>query len=184
MKRFALIAAFAALLAGVVAMPGSAASFDDTKPVPGPAARYSSARPVRWASRTLCSSARCAAATSTGGKSRTAGCPRVSRCPRAASITGTPTARTDTQPWMTVHDLHSVGGRALRGAAATTIPSANSCSTSTPGLSIQNQSVPGGTIGQPYSQTLTALSITSTHPAGLARCRDVVDPVRERFPPG
>ena len=32
------------------------------------------------------------------------------------------------------------------------------------GLSIQNQSVPGGTIGQPYSQTFTALAITSTNP--------------------
>ena len=34
----------------------------------------------------------------------------------------------------------------------------------TAGLSIQNQSVPGGTIGQPYSVTLTALSVTNTNP--------------------
>jgi hypothetical protein len=33
-----------------------------------------------------------------------------------------------------------------------------------PGLSIQNQSVPGGTIGQPYSVTFTALSVTNTNP--------------------
>jgi hypothetical protein len=33
-----------------------------------------------------------------------------------------------------------------------------------PGLSIQNQSVPGGTVGQPYSVTFTALAVTNTNP--------------------
>jgi hypothetical protein len=32
------------------------------------------------------------------------------------------------------------------------------------GLTIQSQSVPGGTVGQAYSQTLTALAVTSTNP--------------------
>ena len=38
--------------------------------------------------------------------------------------------------------------------------------TVTPGLSIQNQSVPGGTIGRPYSQTLTAVVITNKDQPG------------------
>src|SRR5204863_7770147 len=33
-----------------------------------------------------------------------------------------------------------------------------------PGLSIQDQSVPGGTIGQPYSKQLTVWSVTSLNP--------------------
>ena len=75
MKRFALIFGLAALLAGVVATPGSAASFDDTKPCPA-SGRSLSARRVKSVSPYTLQLRALVAATCIGGRSRTARFPR------------------------------------------------------------------------------------------------------------
>jgi hypothetical protein len=78
-------------------------------------------------------------------------------------ITGTPTAVTSVQPWVTVHDLTpDKGGYPWCGADNHS--ERQYVFNIAAGLSIQNQSVPGATIGQQYSLTLTALSVTNTNP--------------------
>jgi hypothetical protein len=78
-------------------------------------------------------------------------------------VTGIPTSSGGTEPWMTVHDLTaSEGGPSWCGGDNKS--ERQFVFTVAPGLSIQNQSVPGGTVGQPYSVTFTALAITNTNP--------------------
>jgi hypothetical protein len=78
-------------------------------------------------------------------------------------ITGTPTASGQTMPWVVVHDLTAPeGGNPWCGGDNHS--ERQFVFESVPGLSIQNDSVPGGTIGQPYSVQLTALAVTNLNP--------------------
>lgn len=162
MKRYALIFGLVVLLVGVVATPSSAASFDDTIPCPasGPLLVCPSGQvgqPYTLQLRAL------------GGcdlyrwEIPNGSVPAGLTMSSSGLITGTPTAVTDTSPWLTVHDLlPSEGGYPWCGGDNHS--ERQFVFHVAPGLSIQNQSVPGGTVGQPYSVTLTALSVTNTNP--------------------
>jgi hypothetical protein len=162
MKRFALIAAFAALLVGVVATPGSAASFDDTTPCPaqGPLLVCPKMQVGQAVSLQLRALAGCDIYR---WEITNGALPSGLTMSSSGLITGTPTSSGETEPWITVHDLTAPeGGNSWCGGDNQS--QRQFVFTSVPGLSIQNQSVPGGTVGQPYSQTLTALTITNTNP--------------------
>ena len=164
MKRFALIAGFVALLVGVIAMPGSAASYDDTRPCPAsgpllvcPAAQVGQPFSLQLRALYGCDTYR--------WEITNGGLPSGLSMSSSGLVSGTPTSSGTTQPWVTVHDLTAAeGGPPWCGGDNHS--ERQFVFTANPGLSIQNQSVPGGTIGQPYSQTLTALSITSTTQPG------------------
>lgn len=164
MKRLALIAGLAALLAGVVAMPGSAASFDDTKPCPAsgpllvcPAGQVGQAYNLQLRALYGCDTYR--------WEITNGGLPDGLSISSSGLITGVAKSSTTVQPWVTVHDLTaSEGGPPWCGGDNHS--ERQFVFTINPGLSIQDQSVPGGTIGQPYSKTLTAVAITSTTQPG------------------
>jgi large repetitive protein len=164
LKRFAVVITFVALLVGVAAMPGSlsAASFDDSQPCPaqGPLLVC----PTMHVSQSVSLQLRALYGCDifwweiTNG-----GLPAGLTMSTSGLITGTPTASGQTMPWVTVHDLlPSMGGNSWCGGDNHS--ERQFVFNVTPGLSIQNQSVPGGTVGQPYSQTLTVLSVTNTNP--------------------
>ena len=162
MKRFAVIAAFAVFACGALASSGPAASFDDTHPCPANGAllvcpSFQVGQPVSLQLRAL------------------AGCDLYrweitnGSLPAGLSlngdglITGTPTATGSTAPWITVHDrLPSEGGNSW--CIGDNHSEREFQFNTNPGLSIQDQSVPGGTINQPYSKTLTVWAITAVNP--------------------
>jgi hypothetical protein len=162
MKRFALIAALAALLVGVAATPGSAASFDDTHPCPAdgpllvcPAAHVGQPYSLQLLAKAGCDLYR--------WEITNGGLPPGLSMSSSGLVTGTPTASGATQPWITVHDLlPSEGGNSWCGGDNHS--ERQFVFNAVPGLSIQNQSVPGGTVGQAYSQALSVFSITNTNP--------------------
>jgi large repetitive protein len=162
LRRFALLAAVVALLCTGLASSGSAASFDDTHPCPADGAllvcpSFQVGQPVSLQLRAL------------------AGCDLYrweitnGSLPAGLSmngdglITGTPTATGSTAPWITVHDrLPSEGGNSW--CIGDNHSEREFQFSTSPGLSIQDQSVPGGTINQPYSKTMTVWSITAVNP--------------------
>jgi hypothetical protein len=162
MKRFGLVAALAALIAGVVVMSGSSASFNDSDPCPadGPLLVCPKAHVGQPYSLQLLAKAGCDLYR---WEITNGGLPPGLTMSSSGLVTGTPTASGPTQPWMTVHDLlPSEGGYPWCGGDNHS--ERQFVFDAVPGLSIQNQSVPGGTIGQPYSVTFTALSVTNTNP--------------------
>jgi hypothetical protein len=164
MKRFAPIAAFVALLAGIAATPSSAASFDDSRPCPAsgpllvcPTAHVGQAYTLQLRALAGCDVYR--------WELPNGAIPVGLKMSSSGLITGTPTASGTWQPWVTVHDLlPSEGGPSWCGGDNHS--ERQFVFNVSPGLSIQNQSIPGGTIGQPYTMTLTALSIGNTSQPG------------------
>jgi len=162
MKRFALFAACAAFLVCLIPMSGSAASFVDSNPCPADGAllvcpKFQVGQPV---SLQLLAQAGCDVYR---WEITNGGLPPGLTLSSTGLITGTPTASGQTTPWVTVHDLvASEGGYPWCGGDNHS--ERQFVFESIPGLSIQNQSVPGGTIGQPYSIQFTALSVTNTNP--------------------
>ena len=162
MKRFALIAVLAALLAGITATPGSTASFDDSNPCPAdgallvcPAAQVGQPFSLQLRALAGCDLYR--------WEITNGGLPAGLTISSSGLVSGTPTASGQTTPWITVHDLlASEGGNSWCGGDNHS--ERQFVFNAVPGLSIQNQSVPGGTIGQSYSLTFTALSVTNTNP--------------------
>jgi large repetitive protein len=78
-------------------------------------------------------------------------------------VTGIPTGATETIPWVWVHDLlPSEGG--YDWCIGDNHSERQFVFRVAPGLSILQNSVPGGTIGQPYSQQLSAESIANLNP--------------------
>jgi len=162
LKRFVLIAALALLGAGVIAGPGSAASFNDTVPCPASGALL------------VCPKAQVGQPYSlqliaTGGcdtywwEFTVGGLPPGLSLSRTGLISGTPTATGGTEPWVQVHDLTAPeGGPSWCGGDNKS--QRQFVFNVAPGLSIQQQSVPGGTIGQAYSQQFTALAVTNLNP--------------------
>jgi hypothetical protein len=162
MKGFALIAAFVALLVGVVAMPGSAASFDDTKPCPAdgpllvcPAGQVGKPFDVQLRALAGCDLYRWEIVNG--------GLPQGLKMDSSGRVTGTPTSAGKTEPWIVVHDLLSSEG-GFPWCGGDNHSERQFVFSVAAGLSIQNQSVPGGTVGQLYSQALTALSVVSVNP--------------------
>jgi hypothetical protein len=162
MKRFGLVAALAALIAGVVVMSGSSASFNDSDPCPAdgpllvcPKAHVGQPYTLQLLAKAGCDLYR--------WEITNGGLPPGLTMSSSGLVTGIPTASGPTQPWMTVHDLlPSEGGYPWCGGDNHS--ERQFVFDAVPGLSIQNQSVPGGTIGQAYSVTFTALSVTNTNP--------------------
>ena len=162
MKRFALIAAFVVLLVGVNTSSASAASFEDTKPCPasGPLLVCPTFQVGQPVSLQLLGKGGCDIYRweITNGS-----LPAGLTLSSSGLVSGTPTATGQTVPWMTLHDLlPSEGGNSW--CIGDNHTERQFVFNVAPGLSIQNQSVPGGTIGQPYTVNFTALSITSTNP--------------------
>jgi large repetitive protein len=164
MKRFALVAGLVTLFVGLIAMPGSAASFDDTNPCPAsgpllvcPAGQVGQPFSLQLRALAGCDNYRWEA---TNG-----GLPSGLKLSSSGLVSGTPTSSGSTEPWLTVHDLTAAeGGPSWCGGDNHS--ERQFVFSVTAGLSIQSQSVPGGTVGLPYSQTLTALSITNTAQPG------------------
>jgi hypothetical protein len=161
--RFALIATLVALL-GVVAMPGSAASFVDSNPCPAdgpllvcPAAQVGQPYSLQLLGHGGCDLYRWEIANG--------GLPEGLSMSSSGLVSGTPKVAGKTEPWMIIHDLTvEEGGHSWCGGDNQS--ERQFVFSATPGLSIQDQSVPAGTVGQPYSKTLTALSITNTSQQG------------------
>jgi hypothetical protein len=162
MKRFAPIAAFVALLVCIAATPSSAASFNDSNPCPAqgpllvcPKAQVGQPYQLQLIALYGCDTYRWELANG--------GLPSGLTMSSSGLVSGTPTASGTTQPWVTVHDLTaSEGGPPWCGGDNKS--ERQFVFESVPGLSIDTQAVPAGTIGQAYSVTLTASSITNTNP--------------------
>jgi large repetitive protein len=162
MKRFALIAGLFTLLVGVVAMPGSAASFDDSNPCPAsgpllvcPTGQVGQPYSLQLRALYGCDTYRWEIVNGS--------LPPGLSMSSSGLVSGTPTAAAKTEPWVTVHDLTaSEGGPSWCGGDNKS--ERQFVFTTVAGLSIQDQTVPGGTVGQAYSKALTALSITNTNP--------------------
>jgi len=143
-------------------MSGSAASFVDTNPCPADGAllvcpKFQVGQPV---SLQLMAVAGCDLYR---WEITNGGLPSGLTMSSSGLVTGTPTASGATTPWITVHDLlASEGGYPWCGGDNHS--ERQFVFESIPGLSIENQSVPGGTIGQAYSVQFTAVSITNTNP--------------------
>jgi hypothetical protein len=163
LKRFAVIAAFVALLAGLVVMPGSAASFNDSNPCPaqGPLLVCPSGFVGQPYSLQLIALAGCDLYR---WEMPNGTLPRGLSLSSGGLVSGTPKSAEETHPWMTVHDLlANEGGYAWCGGDNKS--ERQFVFKVVPGLSIQDQSVPPATIGQPYSKTLTVNLVTSLDPA-------------------
>lgn len=162
MKRIVFIVSLVALCAGVAAGSGTAASFDDTHPCPAlgallvcPAAQVG--QPYSLQLRAL------AGCDNYWWEFTNGGLPPGLSLSRSGLVSGIPTATGETEPWVQVHDLTpNLGGPPWCGGDNAS--QRQFVFNTVAGLSIQQQSVPGGTIGQPYSQQLTALSVTNLNP--------------------
>jgi large repetitive protein len=162
MKRFALFAACAAFFVCLIPMSGSAASFVDYKPCPADGAllvcpKFQVGQPVNLQ---LLAQAGCDIYR---WEIVNGSLPPGLSLSSSGLITGTPTASGKTTPWVVVHDLTAPeGGNGWCGGDNHS--ERQFVFETAPGLSIQNQSVPGGTIGQAYSVQFTALAVTNLNP--------------------
>jgi large repetitive protein len=162
LKRIVLIVSLVALCAGVGAGSGTAASFDDTHPCPASGALLvcPSAQVGQPYSLQLIALAGC---DNYWWEFTNGGLPPGLSLSRSGLISGTPTATGSTEPWVQVHDLTATqGGPPWCGGDNAS--QRQFVFNTVAGLSIQQQSVPGGTVNQPYSQQLTALSVTNLNP--------------------
>jgi hypothetical protein len=161
-KRFALVFALVVVLAGVAVTAASALRFDDSTPCPdthpvfscpsGTVGQHYSVQLVSWGG--------CGPALPYQYKVLNGGLPGGLSLSTSGLISGTPTTSGTASFWIQLSDEDP--------------PSQSWCVPSTaerqfsisisPGLSITQNSVPGGTIGQPYSQTLTVSQVTSLNP--------------------
>ena len=171
MKRLTLIVMLAALLAGVVATPGSSASFNDSAPCPAsgpllvcPPMTVGQSVNLQLQALNGCDVYR--------WEITNGGLPPGLSMSSSGLVTGTPTAAATTQPWITVHDLTaSEGGpswcggdnhserqfvfTAVDGGGGAPPPPAPAPAPQ-PALQITTSSLAAGTTGTPYSATLVA----------------------------
>jgi large repetitive protein len=162
LKRFALIAAFAALLVGAAAGSGSAASFTDWTPCPAqyqflvcPTGQVGQAYNIQLMAHDGCDLYRWEIVNGA--------LPPGMHMSDDGHITGIPTSSGETDPWVIVHDrLPSEGGYSW--CIGDNHSERQFVFRVSAGLSIQDQSVPGGTIGQAYSKQLTVWSVTNLNP--------------------
>jgi hypothetical protein len=162
MKRFTLIAGLVVLLVGVMATPSSAASFEDTGPCPAdgpllvcPRAYVGQPYSLQLIGKGGCDLYRWEIVNGA--------LPAGLSMSSSGLVSGIPTNATSVVPWVIIHDLTvPEGGHSWCGGDNKS--ERQFVFTVVPGISIQNQSVPGGTIGRPYSQKLTAMAVTNTNP--------------------
>lgn len=176
MSRFALIVVFAALVAGFAVAPGSAASFDDTKPCPAsgpllvcPTMHVGVAVNLQLLGHDGCNLYR--------WEYTNGALPQGLAMSSSGLITGTPTRAEVTQPWMIIHDvLPSEGGyswcggdnQSQRQFVFTVLGGSGGPPTPVPPpvpvpapppqppLQITTASLQQATAGTPYSAALTA----------------------------
>jgi hypothetical protein len=159
-RRLALLAALGAVVSCVVAMSGSAASFDDTYPCPaqGPYFNCPAAQLGQPYSLQL---------TGKGGCDRyrwelRGEMPPGMTITASGLVSGTPTAVGETHPWLIIHDLtKEEGGYSWCGGDNHSERQFKFLVA--PGLAISAGPVAGGTVGQPYSASLSATSVTSVN---------------------
>jgi large repetitive protein len=162
LKRLLLIAVLAAVLFGVNAGSGSAASFVDYKPCPAsgpllvcPTMQVGQPYSVQLLAHTGCDVY--------WWETRDSTPPPGTTLSRSGLVSGTPTEVGEWVPWVWVHDLTaSMGGPSWCGGDSNS--QRQFVFRVVPGLSIQDQSVPGGTVNEPYSRQLTVWSITHRNP--------------------
>ena len=162
MKRLAFIAVVAAVLTGVIATSGSAASFVDSTPCPAqnqflvcPTGQVGHAYDIQLMARGGCDIYRWEIVNGS--------LPDGLKMTSDGHITGTPNVATETTPWVIVHDLlPSEGG--YDWCIGDNHSERQFVFRVAPGLLIDQNGVPGGTIGQPYSQQLSAQSVASINP--------------------
>jgi len=162
LKRLAFIAVVAAVFTGVIATSGSAASFVDSTPCPAdhqflvcPAGQVGQPYDIQLMARGGCDLYRWEIVNGS--------LPDGLTMTTDGHITGRPNAATEVVPWVIVHDLlPSQGG--YDWCIGDNHSERQFVFRVVPGLSIQDQSVPGGTIGQPYSKQLTVWSVTNLNP--------------------
>ena len=165
MKRVAVIVAFAALLAGVLAMSGSAASFDDSHPCPAqgpllvcPQGQVGQDYKIQLIALAGCDQYRWEITDGT--------LPPGLKMDSSGLVSGKVTGTGETHPWVTVHDLLPAEGgypwcggdnHSERQFVFETIP----------GLDIDQteSTVAPATVNQPYSAVkFTVTALTNTNP--------------------
>ena len=162
LKRFAVITAFAALLVGIVAMPSGAASFVDYTPCPAsgpllvcPTGQVGQPYSVQLLAHTGCDVY--------WWEMPNGSPPPGTSLSLGGVVSGTPTTVGEWIPWVHVHDLTaSMGGPSWCGGDSQS--QRQFVFRVVAGLSIRDNVVPGGTVGQAYSKQLSADSITSLNP--------------------
>jgi large repetitive protein len=162
MKRFGLLAAFAALVACMFVTPGSAASFVDYTPCPaqGPLLVCPTFQVGQTVNLQLLAFAGC---DTYRWEMPNGTLPPGLSMSSSGLVTGRPTSTAKTTPWITVHDLTaSEGGPSWCGGDNQS--QRQFVFETQAGLDIDTQSVPGGTVNQPYSQQFTATAVTSLNP--------------------
>jgi large repetitive protein len=182
LKRLAFTAAAAVLLTGVIAMSGSAASFVDWTPCPAqgpllvcPAGQVGQPYNIQLMARDGCDLYRWEIVNGS--------LPPGLKMDDSGKVTGIPTAAAETIPWVWVHDrLPSEGGYSW--CIGDNHSERQFVFRVAPGLSIQDQSVPGGTIGQSYSKQLTVLSVTNVNPVQGAPTSATWSIASGSLPPG
>jgi len=162
LKRLAFIAAVLALLVMSVPMVGSAASFTDWAPCPAqgpllvcPAAQVGHPYNLQLLAHDGCDDYLWEIVNGA--------VPPGLHMSDTGLVTGIPTQASQNMPWMIVHDRTAAqGGPSWCGGDNHS--ERQFVFTTEPGLDIQDQSVPGGTIGQAYSKQLTVWSVTAINP--------------------
>jgi len=162
LKRLAFIAAIAAVLTGVIATSGSAASFVDSTPCPAqnqflvcPTGQVGQSYDIQLMARGGCDLYKWEIVNGS--------LPDGLTMTTDGHITGRPNAATEVRPWVIVHDLlPSEGG--YDWCIGDNHSERQFVFRVAPGLLIDQNGVPGGTIGQPYSQQLSAQSVASINP--------------------
>jgi large repetitive protein len=199
LNRFALTLTLAALVAGVAAMPGSAASFNDSSPCPAdgpllvcPTMQVGESVHLQLLAHDGCDVYR--------WEYVNGALPQGLSMSSSGLITGTPTRAETTRPWMIVHDLlASEGGPSWCGGdnhserqfvftvvgssgTPTPTPTPTPAPTPQPTLAITTSSLQKATVGTPYTATLAASGASSFSwtlaagalPAGLTLSADGV----------
>jgi len=162
LKRLAFIAAVAALLAVGIPMSGPAASFTDWTPCPAqgpllvcPNAQVGQPYNIQLLAHDGCDLYRWEIVNGS--------LPPGLHMDDNGHVTGTPTATSENLPWVWVHDrLPSEGGNSWCGGDNHS--ERQFVFRSVAGLNILDNSIPGATIGQPYSKQLSVEAVTNTNP--------------------
>jgi large repetitive protein len=162
LKRLGFITAVVALLVAGIPMVGSAASFTDWAPCPAqgpllvcPAAQVGHPYNIQLLAHDGCDDYLWEIVNGA--------VPPGLHMSDTGQVTGIPTQASQTMPWMIVHDRTAAqGGPSWCGGDNHS--ERQFVFTTEPGLDIQDQSVPGGTIGQAYSKQLTVWSVTAINP--------------------
>ena len=197
LNRLALTFTLAAFVAGLAAMPGSAASFNDSSPCPAdgpllvcPTMQVGQSVHLQLLARDGCDVYR--------WEYVNGALPQGLSMSSSGLITGTPTRAETTRPWMIVHDLlASEGGPSwcggdnhserqfvftVVGSSGTPTPTPTPTPAPQPALVITSSSLQKATVGTPYTATLAASGGSSFSwtlaagalPAGLTLSADGV----------